>query len=160
MLFSHLRYVLGRAVAQQLDAGFPPRRPEFAYGQHMGFVVDKAALGQVFSECFGFPCQHSTDFSIIIISRGWHNRPLSGCSVEWTLVPPPHYANLKNNLILRYVFQVVSFLLAFPSKSYIYSTSPHVCCMPCPFHPPRLDHSKEDRNTRTNFKSHVSTLYH
>jgi hypothetical protein len=38
----------GRAVAQRLDAGFPPRRPGFAYGQHVGFVVDKAALGQVF----------------------------------------------------------------------------------------------------------------
>jgi hypothetical protein len=35
----------------------PPRRPGFAYGQHVGFVVDKAALGQVFSEYFGFPCQ-------------------------------------------------------------------------------------------------------
>jgi hypothetical protein len=38
---------------------FPPRRPGFAYGQHVGFVVDKAALGQVFSEYFGFPCQFS-----------------------------------------------------------------------------------------------------
>jgi hypothetical protein len=28
-------------------------------GQHVGFVVDKAALGQVFSEYFGFPCQSS-----------------------------------------------------------------------------------------------------
>jgi hypothetical protein len=26
-------------------------------GQHVGFVVDKAALGQVFSEYIGFPCQ-------------------------------------------------------------------------------------------------------
>jgi hypothetical protein len=34
----------GRAVAQRLDAGFPPRRPGFAYWQHVGFVVDKAAL--------------------------------------------------------------------------------------------------------------------
>jgi hypothetical protein len=25
----------------------------------MGFVVDKATLGQVFSEYFGFPCQSS-----------------------------------------------------------------------------------------------------
>jgi hypothetical protein len=25
----------------------------------VGFVVDKVALGQVFSECFGFPCQSS-----------------------------------------------------------------------------------------------------
>jgi hypothetical protein len=39
----------GRAVAQRLDAGFPPRRPGFAYVQHVGFVVDKASLGQVFS---------------------------------------------------------------------------------------------------------------
>jgi hypothetical protein len=54
----------GRAVAQRLDAGFPPRRPGFAYGQHVGFVVDKAALGQV------SPANHSTDFSIIIITRG------------------------------------------------------------------------------------------
>jgi hypothetical protein len=27
--------------------------------QHVGFVVDTAALGQVFSEYFGFPCQSS-----------------------------------------------------------------------------------------------------
>jgi hypothetical protein len=27
---------------------------------HMGFVVDKAALCQVFSEYFGFPCQSSS----------------------------------------------------------------------------------------------------
>jgi hypothetical protein len=47
----------GRAVAQRLDAGFPPRRPVFAYGQHVGFVVDKAALGQDFCQYFGFPCQ-------------------------------------------------------------------------------------------------------
>jgi hypothetical protein len=41
---------------KRLVAGFPPRRPGFASGQHVGFVVDKAALGQVFSEYFGFPC--------------------------------------------------------------------------------------------------------
>jgi hypothetical protein len=35
------------------------------------------------------PANHSTDLSIIIITRGWHNRPLSGRSVEWTLIPPP-----------------------------------------------------------------------
>jgi hypothetical protein len=36
----------------------------------VGFVVDKAALGQVFSEYFGFLANHSTDFSIIIITQG------------------------------------------------------------------------------------------
>jgi hypothetical protein len=42
-----------------------------------GFVVDKAGLGQVFSEYFGISlANRSTNFSIIIIlTRGWHNRP-------------------------------------------------------------------------------------
>jgi hypothetical protein len=38
---------------------FPKQRPRFASGQHVGFVVDKKALGQVSSEYFGFPCQSS-----------------------------------------------------------------------------------------------------
>jgi hypothetical protein len=48
--------------------------------------VDKAALGQVFSEYFGSPTNHSANFSIIIIiiTRGWHNRPIGGRSAEWT----------------------------------------------------------------------------
>jgi hypothetical protein len=44
----------------RLVAGFPPRRPGFdPRSGHVGFVVDKAALGQVFSEYYGFPCQFS-----------------------------------------------------------------------------------------------------
>jgi hypothetical protein len=35
------------------------------------------------------PANHSTDLSIIIITRGWHNRRLSSRSVEWTLIPSP-----------------------------------------------------------------------
>jgi hypothetical protein len=31
-------------------------------GQHVEFVVEKAALGQVFSEYFGFPCQSFHQF--------------------------------------------------------------------------------------------------
>jgi hypothetical protein len=78
----------GRAVAQRFDAGFPPRRPGFAYEQHMGFVVDKAALGQVFSVYFGFPCQSFHRFLHYHNHPGRTNRPLSGRSVEWTLIPP------------------------------------------------------------------------
>jgi hypothetical protein len=48
------------------------------------FVVDKAALGQVFSEYLVSPANHSTNFSIIIITRDWHNRPIGGRSAEWT----------------------------------------------------------------------------
>jgi hypothetical protein len=43
---------------KRLVADFPPRRPRFGLGSaHVGFVVDKVALGQVFSEYFGFPYQ-------------------------------------------------------------------------------------------------------
>jgi hypothetical protein len=39
-------------------AGVPPRRPEFKpRSSHVGSVVGRAALGQVLSENFGFPCQ-------------------------------------------------------------------------------------------------------
>jgi hypothetical protein len=34
----------------------------------VGFVVDKVALGQVFSEYFGFLCQSSFNFSTITIT--------------------------------------------------------------------------------------------
>jgi hypothetical protein len=38
-------------------------------------------------------------------------------------------------------FLVVSSLLAFPPISHMHSHSPHSCHMPCPYHPPWLDHS-------------------
>jgi hypothetical protein len=60
---------VGRAIAQWLDAGFPLRWPGFVYGQHVGFVVDKAALGQVFSEFFVFRCQSFHRF------LHYHNHP-------------------------------------------------------------------------------------
>jgi hypothetical protein len=54
----------------------------------VGFVVDKEALGQVFSEYFGFPCQSS--FHQVL-----HNQPhlLSGASTigqKW-----PQYKGLS-----------------------------------------------------------------
>jgi hypothetical protein len=37
---------------------------------------------------------HLTNFSIIIITRGWHNRPIGGRSAEWTQMDStPHYTN-------------------------------------------------------------------
>jgi hypothetical protein len=49
-----------RAMPQlwRLVAGFPLWRPGFEpVSGHVEFVVDKVALGQVFSEYFGFPYQ-------------------------------------------------------------------------------------------------------
>jgi hypothetical protein len=46
----------------------------------VGFVVDKVALGQVFSEYFGFPCTifipSISPQSPSPIIRGWYNRPV------------------------------------------------------------------------------------
>jgi hypothetical protein len=70
----------------------PPRRPGFNPGSgQVGFVVDKVASGQVFSEYFGFPCHSFPNFSILTITRGRYNRPVSGRRAEWTqfgLHPP------------------------------------------------------------------------
>jgi hypothetical protein len=45
---------------RRLVTGFPPRRPGFEpRSGPVGFVVNKVALEQVFSEYFGFPCQFS-----------------------------------------------------------------------------------------------------
>jgi hypothetical protein len=53
-------YLILCAAAPQLKglvAGFPQRRPGFnPRSGKVGFVVDKVALRQVFSEYFGFPC--------------------------------------------------------------------------------------------------------
>jgi hypothetical protein len=40
----------------------------------MGFVVHKAALGQVFSKYFSFPASYSTNCSTLIIVWGWYDR--------------------------------------------------------------------------------------
>jgi hypothetical protein len=64
-LFESCVYNTWRAVPRLrwLVAGLSPRRSGFAPGSiHVGFVVDKVALGQVFSPSSSvFPCQyHST----------------------------------------------------------------------------------------------------
>jgi hypothetical protein len=46
-------------------------------------MVDKVALGQVFSDYFGFPCQSSFHQFLhnhhhLSSGRGWYNRPVSG----------------------------------------------------------------------------------
>jgi hypothetical protein len=68
----------------------------------VGFVVDKAALGQVYSEYFGFPCQSFHQFL-------HHNQPglaqnaIGGRSGEWT-----QYINLKKQNINNNSFLLVS----------------------------------------------------
>jgi hypothetical protein len=93
-------YRFMEAVPQlkRLDAGFPPRRPGFASGQHVEFVVDKAALGRFSPSTSVSPANYSTDFSIIIITRGWHNRPLVAAVSSGPWIPPPTIQIKKKKL--------------------------------------------------------------
>jgi hypothetical protein len=65
----------------------------------------KWRLGRFFPSTSVSPAnRHSTKLSIIIITRGRYNRPVSGRRAEWTqLDSTPHYANLKK-IILIYVY--------------------------------------------------------
>jgi hypothetical protein len=50
----------GRAVAQAVSRWLPTAAAQVLNRTgHVGFVVDKVALRQVFSEYFGFPCPSS-----------------------------------------------------------------------------------------------------
>jgi hypothetical protein len=60
----------------------------------MGFVMEKATLGQFYpSTSVSHANHHSTNFFIIIITLGWHNRPIGDPSTEWAQLGsnPPLY---------------------------------------------------------------------
>jgi hypothetical protein len=89
--YNIITYIGSFVAAPQLKrlvAGFSTRRPGFKSGSiHVGFVVDKVALGQVFSEYFGFPCMPIfippiSPKSPSPIIRGWYNRSVSGRSTQ------------------------------------------------------------------------------
>jgi hypothetical protein len=66
---------------RRLVAGFPPQRPEFdPWSSHVGFVVSKVSLEQVFSEYFSFHYRFS-------FNRLLHFRHLpSGADITGKLV--------------------------------------------------------------------------
>jgi hypothetical protein len=80
----------GCAIAQAVSRWLPTAAARLrVWAEHVRFVVDKVTLGQV------SPANHhSTNFSIIVITRGWHNTPIGGYSAEWTKLDfTPHYSN-------------------------------------------------------------------
>jgi hypothetical protein len=75
----------------------------------VGFVVDKVALGRVFSEYFGFPCQSSFHQSMVTV--------LSGPS----LTPPPtkrvEKVDLNSFIIIILSLSVAAETLSAQSRS-------------------------------------------
>jgi hypothetical protein len=75
------------------------------------------------------PANHPTNFSIII-TWGWHNRPISGRSAEWTqLDSTPHYTNLRKhpNLWKSNIFMIFFNCCAICSKQF----RTNILCITC-----------------------------
>jgi hypothetical protein len=82
------------AIAQAVS-----RRPGFeTRSGHVGFVVDKVVLGQIFSEPILIPPTAPHSSSII---QGWNNKPNSGRRKKWTQSHPTT-KNLKKHTV-RYL---------------------------------------------------------
>jgi hypothetical protein len=83
----------GRAVTQAVSRWLPTAA---ARVRMWGLWWTKRHWGRFPPSTSVSPANHSTNISIIIITRGWHNRPIGGLSAEWTqLDSTPHYTNLK-----------------------------------------------------------------
>jgi hypothetical protein len=75
-----------------------PRRPGFEPGSgHVGSVVDKVGLGQVFSEYFGFPCQFSFHRLLhthqLPSGAGRIGQLVAGVPSGLSLTPPKEFQN-------------------------------------------------------------------
>jgi hypothetical protein len=91
-----------------LVAGAPPRLPVIDLRSgHVGFVVKKVSLGQIFSKYFDFPCQFPLHRLLHI------NNLSSGAGTEDQIVadipselnlPLPHESKIKKNDTTLYSF--------------------------------------------------------
>jgi hypothetical protein len=69
----------------------------------MGFVVDKVALGQVFSEYFGFPCQSSLQQSL----HNHHNLPSGAGTIGQTVAVVPSGLSLTPLRIIIIIIIII-----------------------------------------------------
>jgi hypothetical protein len=88
----HLTQQPGRAVAQEVSRWLPTAAARVRVRAGMWSLWwTKRHCGRFSpSTSVSFASHHSTNFSIIIITRGWHNRPLAAAvpsGPNWT--PPP-----------------------------------------------------------------------
>jgi hypothetical protein len=93
---------IGRAVAQAVSRWLPTAAARVRVRADMwGLWWTKRHWGRFSPITSASPANHhSANFSIIIITRGWHNRPISGRNAEWTqLDSTPHYTNYNFFLI-------------------------------------------------------------
>jgi hypothetical protein len=94
----------GRAVVQAVSCWLPTVVARVRVRAGMwGLWWTKRHLGRFSPSTSLSPANHlSTNFSIIIITQGWHSRPIGGCSAKWTQfgLHPPLYQNLLYDLLI------------------------------------------------------------
>jgi hypothetical protein len=103
-------------MAQRLVANLSPRRTGFAPGSvHVGFVVDKAALGQGFLRVLRFPLSLSFHCGspCSYITWGMNKRPVGGRSSETSSNPIDmnNYSRVCFSVDRIQALFVVSFIL-------------------------------------------------
>jgi hypothetical protein len=96
----------GPAVAQAVSRWLPnAATPVRVRTGIWGLWWTKLHWGRFSPKTSVYPANHSTNFSIIIITRGGHNRPIGGRSAESTqLDSVSPYTNLKHQLINWYKY--------------------------------------------------------
>jgi hypothetical protein len=83
--------MIGRAVAQAVSRWLPTAAARLRVRAACGVCGGQSGTGAGFLRVLRVsPANHSTNFSIIIITRGWHNRPLMAAvpsGPNWTPLP-------------------------------------------------------------------------
>jgi hypothetical protein len=92
-----LKYKLDCALAQAVSRWLPTAAARVRIRAACGVCGGQSGTGAGFLRVLRFPLPN---VSIIIITQGWHNRPIGGHSAEWTqLDSTPQYTNLKKGQI-------------------------------------------------------------
>jgi hypothetical protein len=88
---------MGRAIDQAVSRRLPTAAARVrAQSGHLGFVVDKVALGQVYSKYFGFRCQ----FALYHFLHNHHHHLSSGIgTIGQTVAAVPSGLNLAVRLV-------------------------------------------------------------
>jgi hypothetical protein len=106
----------GRAPAQAVSHRFPTAVAWVKPGSgHVGFMADKVALGQVFSEYFGFPCQFA-------FHRLLHNHLSSGVGTvgqKWPQYEVGSVTPQKKNVSFNFPSSCIKSLLVHSSETII-----------------------------------------
>jgi hypothetical protein len=114
--------------------GFPPRRLGFELGSVLvGFVVDKAALEQVLSKYFGFPCQLL--FNRLLYNHHYHLS--SGAGIIGQIV-----AAVQSGLSPKKFGKNISILIT-SLFSKLYQTKLYIKREPCIFYKRFASHRRD-----------------